>query len=519
MLTVLCIIVVVRLTKKEPSAQELRAVEVMQEIPAPPEAAEETDTVEEPVIEPVIELSTEEADPVEDTEDRPTMLDEGTLDSYIGSIDYTNERFTVPGGEQFVRTYAYSTGEVFRCGRLTAGDNQPETLVLDEFIMPGETGTARYYNGRQWKEIPIIEGSYGYGTLFLSTGEASVIVCPPAAYRDMDGVISYIKETEGRLLIEKKYDGWHFTFVSAPAEPGDNIEYMFLSSPKPLIDWSLEGAEKDWAGYIFSRASRWTYDGYYYTTPDNYIPKVENSFYRLPAAHITGKFVVNSDKYRAARYFALPMLHVMRELQNDMGFFPTEPGCQWLMDDYGVGPGFFDTRFNADLVLAMMRAIKRLGADFLTDTVRRYGEYFLGYAANQGIADGEGILLPDYWNPAGCGISHTSLNHQCAQALMCFELSSVLEDSRFYDLAIKLVEGVTDKTDFWMARSDKNLNYAWLDGEVVGIDYPYLTYDDIVKLQNAFVYYTGRRSEQLDALAQYKLTWMKKHHVTGYIEE
>ena len=54
------------------------------------------------------------------------------------------------------------------------------------------------------------------------------------------------------------------------------------------------------------------------------------------------------------------------------------------------------------------------------------------------------------------------------------------------------------------------------DGSFGGNDYPYLTYNDLYKLQKELLAMGRPRCETLDTLMAAKLTWMQANEITGY---
>lgn len=497
---------------------------------SPAEASAEPTRAAAPTPSAAVEASpTHPADPSPPPEDIPDTA-EGTasdsaevsqrlLQSALGEIKARESSAESAEGTYLRRDYEYPGGDRFSCVRLCVSDTPRPVIMLESLHLDGEDGTVRYYDGSQWSTVPLEDTVLDYGMYFISTNRQHMIICLPAAYADREGVLEYLPKCLGRLTVQKDEDGWTLNICCRYAPAGSNLEYMYLVSDRRLIDWSMDNAESDWAGFLFTGNSRWTYDGYFYVSPENYYPAVPNSYFSLPAAYIVSKFVSTLEIYRASKLFVLPMLDIMCFQQNDMGFFPTPAGSTWLLEEYGIGMGFFDTRFNADLIIAMTGAIDRLEAGYLVPTVTRFADFFEAYVLTKGIIRGDGILLPDYWHPDGCKTTHTSLNHQCAQALMAFNLYDLTNRTLLYDIALSLIRGIDAEADFWKSGPYGNLNYAWYEGTAYGTDYPYLTYDDMVKLQRAVEKHTGSEDPVLQDLVSHKLYWMIYNNITGYITQ
>ena len=134
-----------------------------------------------------------------------------------------------------------------------------------------------------------------------------------------------------------------------------------------------------WANYSLIGTNRWCYNGYYYTAPSTYYPFDENYFYSLPAAHIAGKMANDTDQ-PASRAIGLAMIDLMREQQNEYGFIPSQAGSTWLKTDYGIEPGYYDTRFNTDFWLANINAAENFGVTGWLDKTRKYADFLVSFA-------------------------------------------------------------------------------------------------------------------------------------------
>ena len=237
-----------------------------------------------------------------------------------------------------------------------------------------------------------------------------------------------------------------------------------VSDISPLLSCSLEK---------FGADNRMTLDGYYYKSPTLYTPSGEYLFYRIPSPHIAVKFILKPDAGHL-RTLGIGMLDIHRKNLNDEGYIPTPSLCNWLYEDYGVGHGFYDTRFNTDFARAMLLS----GVDELKEAAERYADYFISYAENHSYETERGILVEDYSHPLGNDKTNASLNHNAAEIL--FLLDTEKEEAKL--VAEKMLRGIEDTADSWIME-DKNLNYAiYPDKSFGGQDYIYLTYNDLLAL-------------------------------------
>ncbi len=482
--------------------------------PAPDESDEPVSYV--PPVETPPPAGTPEPSPApsEADEEEPRILP-----TYFGNITAADSAEKSEGFDRYEKKYTYFDGDVFCSGRIIVPDTQPALYHVAKLSLEGSYGTVRHYDGSKWAVTPLEETALESGMYFISTESEQMIVCLPFAYRQLENAV--LQEIEGfapKLLIKNRDGAWSFEIYAPQTEAGAYIEYMYVLSKGELIDWTRPDAALDWAGFLFTGKSRWTYDGYYYTAPYNYIPTGEGCFHRLSAAYISTKFINRSSDYRAARIMGLAMLDMMCALQNEMGYFPTLAGSQWLLDDYDIGPGFFDTRFNTDLVTAMITAVTDLGAEWLRPYIDNFCTFYLNWLDSWAIERNGAILAPDYWDEDGCKVSHTSLNHQLAEALMVLKLFRLTGEEVYLEKALGLTAGLTAKTDFWLSGPDGDLQYGYYAGSSIGTDYPYLTYNDLFKLNNELYLITGHRDKDLDRLMAHKLAWMVKNDVTEYLK-
>lgn len=71
--------------------------------------------------------------------------------------------------------------------------------------------------------------------------------------------------------------------------------------------------------------------------------------------------MANDTDQPAPGAIGLAMIDLMREQQNEYGFIPSQAGSTWLKTDYGIEPGYYDTRFNTDFWLANINAAENFG--------------------------------------------------------------------------------------------------------------------------------------------------------------
>ena len=413
---------------------------------------------------------------------RPFLSGKATVavQSPIHSANGEILRYDISLSRGSARAWVFPDGSVFWCEEST------ESFELD---LSGFSNSS----GKHLNESDL-------RSPFLAAGSGkSALIQPPLARAlgGLDGT-NYLAADQENGTISKHGGKVTVEFDGACADWWAYLTPSELSDVSWLSQCTVEK---------FGDANRMTKNGYYYKTPSNYIPSGENSFYLLPAAHISGKLAHSNAHH--ANQMAVAMLDIQSEHYNQAGFIPTYPASDWLSRDYGVGAGFYDTRFNTDIAYAYWALGKKLRIAEFTDVATRYARFFADHAKKHGFATQNGILAEDYSHPNGNKPTHTSLNHQLAEVLFLLEVGS---DSD-HELAYKLLAGIEDTAMSWI-REDNNLHYAYYpDGTFGGTDYPYLTYNDLFALDR----YLGG-NEVLRSLMDAKRAWMDECGITEYVK-
>ncbi len=433
------------------------------------------------------------------------------------------------------REYDFPYGDVFYQERITLAEqkvsvdpsassvNSLSTLQqISAISLTGNSGTIRYYDydSEEWVVGELAPGVYPARQYFIDTPGRSLILVPPQAYQARENqMLEAVPSADGLIQISKGNSHFLITIYIPEAADYLQYEYMYLSSSKPLIDWQEGNNQQLWSACLFDNEHRWCWDGYYYLSPSNYIPAGENYYHRLPAAYIAAN-MVNYDS-RAAKSFCLAMLDILLDLQNDQGYFPTYAGSQWLYDDYQINPGFYDSRYNSDLVYAYGTAAEKYNVPHFMDAVVKYGKFFIEMAEHNHYTvtteQGEyGWLVYDYWHPDYFLATHTSLNHQTAEIINLFMLAKISGSSEYLQVAEYMINGITALGDRWV-KDNHDLYYAYMGNDEMGLsDYPYLTYNDLYNLQKILEEYYGERNPVLQQLMDEKKIWMDQNRVQGY---
>lgn len=467
----------------------------------------------------------------------PDIVDISTdkLEMIDGTVLINEDTIIESGLLREMREYAFPNGDIFYQERITAaeqhvsadtsavsGEPSANLQKVATFSLVGENGTIRYYSNDEkvWVEEPLTEGTYPVKQYFIDTAGRSVIIVPPQAYLPQENqMLEAMPAHNGVMQVTKGVGDYLISLFIPEADYRLQYEYMYMRSSQSLIDWQDEHDDHRWKGYLFAGDNRWCWEGYYYLAPSTYLPSGENYYHRLPAAYIAAKMAYYDN--RAAKAICIAMLDVMLDLQNEDGYFPTYAGSGWLLEDYGIKPGFYDTRFNSDLVYGLIKAAETYQVPRFLEAVIDYGKFYLRFAAENHYvitsSSGEiGWLVYDYWQEDNFITPHTSLNHQAAQIIVLFMLGDITGNNEYIQIADYMINGITLLGSSWV-KSNHDLYYAYMGGNEMGRnDYPYLTYNDLYDLQEVLEAHGRERNETIQYLMNEKKRWMDNNRISDY---
>ena len=384
-----------------------------------------------------------------------------------------------------------------------------------------EPGALWYYSyeSGDWVCQTLAEGTFSSPVVVveLDSGTTYFFALPRTVVLRENESVEYLPEQDGSLHITQTEEGLQLTVTGHGLEEGRVSDALILTSPDKIMNWDVNNCAKAWVSYVNHDSLLWCYGGYYRESAYNYIPTGTNYYYCCAACYCIRGFLSRTPPCQEAPALTILMLDTMAQRQNSYGYWATEPGSEWLQTDYGIGPGFYDTRFNTELLELYIRAAQKFGGNMFEDAIDRYLAFFTQYAdTNHITTENGGWLIPDYWHPDEHTVPHTSLNHQLAECLALYHAAELLDREELYSLADRMLLAIEDTGAKWVM-PDHNLYYSIQpDGTYVEGDYPYLTYNDLLHLRD-YLNGVGRTQTQtLTDLMGEKLQWMTNNGVTGY---
>jgi len=422
------------------------------------------------------------------------------------------------------RNFYFDNGDFFWFRRYIFQENSLDGKRYNSAItLPGNKIEVRYVDpdSKQWVLTSDMEKIKTVKTtLFINTDTNSAIISVPGVYKNLftSNTLEVLRDDEYPVCITHSNGNYIISF-SFPKDTSKIGEIWCLQSKNKLVDWTDQTNYNYLKVQDLSFERRWSWDGYYFKTPNNYIPGGENVLYRH-AANYTGASFSRYGKSLATIDLGFVMTSVCLKNQNDEGFWQTGPMSEWLKADFDINDNFYDTRFSTDFAVNLLFAYKKYQYKPFLDGAIRYGEYFLKHAQNNHYDFGDGWLVEDYAPSSSQKEkhkrTHVSLNHQVSEINFLYYLYNETNDYRFSQLADKMLKGIENTKTSWI-REDGNLNYALMYSGTnnVMVDYPYLTYNDLFELRTILKSY-GMQNVTVNYLMECKKDYMDKNGITEY---
>lgn len=416
------------------------------------------------------------------------------------------------------KEYLFESGDHYWIKRYEFKSDFEENLQTS-FEIEGESITVRFIDPetKEWVNTSNL-ANLKNNTLFIDTDKESIVLSVPAVYKNefTSNTLEIMRELEKGVIIEKTPQGYKIT-AEFPQKQEHIAEIWALQGKRQLVDFSTMDTFNSLKNQDLALERRWSWDGYYFKIPSNYVPSGENVLYRNPANY-TGAAWARQSSYPLTQDMGFVMTEICAKNQNSQGFWATGPKSLWLEADFNIKEGFYDTRFNTDFALSLLNAYKNYNnKEFLTYAIN-YAEYYCEYAKNNHYEpEGGGWLVEDYAGGDAYNRTHVSLNHQLAEMNFLFEAYNITSEQSYLDVAELMLKGIENTRNKWVL-PDNNLAYAlYYEGSAnVMIDYPYLTYNDLFNTKKILNQYLNKSSDAIAYLMACKKQWMDENNITNY---
>lgn len=425
----------------------------------------------------------------------------------------------IKGGTHKKQEIKFGDGGLYWIHQLTAQQNQQPYVV--KIPVRGDQATFRYRaiaENKQpyWAIVPLRDlHTLPLASGFIETEGKSIWVGAPIVYAPMgNGTINEKKDMALPITVRKSAGGYVLE-ASLPIRAGHVSEMWALESPEPLVVWGQEKLDSIWLNLDVTDNAKWLYDGYYYKSPSTYVPYTDTSYWRIPENYVLHSFMYTGGS-KAAREMGYVMLKASLKQQDQLGYWKSLPRSEWLREDYGITEGFYDTRFNTGAASLMLQGCTQYQEAEFCESTQRYALFFQQHAVgNHYVIEGvrPGWLVADYALVGKPSDTHVSLNHQLAEINFLYRSYLQFGNPTDKDLADIMLGGVVNLGSKWIVQNG-DLHYAYYpNGSFGRVDYPYLTYNDLLETQQLYSQLHGMEDATLAKLIESKLAWMKQNNV------
>lgn len=460
-----------------------------------------------------------------------------------GSLVEKTERYTstaVIAGERYMvkssgstwgyvafDTYRFLNGDLYYYLKYTPINKEAGEIsfILPYLQGPFDLRTIEYPKGLDYNTSVIKR----YEMQSIENNVLNKNFSPASVYIDSDSLncfFSYagVYERKPYRIREELYDkaaGVSVTqkgiVVALPSGgTGSFTEQWGLISKEKLVDWGDKPSVDAIRIADMNRVRKWGGDGQYYALPVGYSPYSAAGFYRNSANHIGNKFITGGCKGRMFEDYGFVTADTLVRTQNDDGFWATSPLSDWLYKDYKIGAGFFDTRWDTEAALSLLRAYRKYGEPAALEAACKFADFYCGFTSEHSYkTENEGILVYDYGFAPIPGIkTHVSLNHLLNEMNFLLEMHITTENKTYADTAGKILKGIRDTSSSWKNPASGDLYYAYMGEGKYGLtDYPTLTLNDLKYSRSLIKQVFGTEDAAIAKLMAIKEKYLTAHQI------
>lgn len=328
-------------------------------------------------------------------------------------------------------------------------------------------------------------GTFGTGdSIYVETDGVYVKAGRVIGLVDLGSTVHRVADVSASVSFRADDGGFVLTQRLEAPEGGFSATHGACCT-SPLVDWSVDykGAK---VRNLDASTACYTIldDGFYYEKPADYSPyenDSENRYVYKSAFSSLHRSLLEANCGSFVRLMGLHLLYTRIESFNDEGYIPNPCTSLWLLADYGIGAGFYDTRFNIDAIRTLLFAEVSCDDPLIRSTVERAIGYFLDVRQEYGFTAAGELWTPDYLSADGqVSSTHASLNHALAEGLTLIEAGLTCSRQDFIDAGLEIYGAIERTGEMWI-RDTGDLWYGISNtGEMVRDDYVSVTYNDLV---------------------------------------
>ena len=259
--------------------------------------------------------------------------------------------------------YELYSGDIYYCMRMDSETNTSSLLNVEIYLETDPAYQYRYFSYPKGRDnvTSVLEGPFNseetpYSSpykIYIESPSFYMVASCVNAYKKLDyGVLKDLPNKSSVIQIHKGY-----ITAELPIQKGRLTEQWGIYSKELLVDFSDDYTKAVAKIADYSRHRKWSMNGQYYLTPSTYTPSGNDCFYKNTAHHAGESFLRTEGRYFDS--MSIVALYTAVRDQTEDGIWPTEPQSDWLRNDYGIYESFYDTRFNTDAGLFLIRGWRK----------------------------------------------------------------------------------------------------------------------------------------------------------------
>lgn len=364
---------------------------------------------------------------------------------------------------------------------------EEDTLYLELSTPADDTLTVRpiHYGDSviSAAEEPVWDTPYpASAALYLEGGGVHLRTARISALRGLGQTVHTRRAPEDGVTLARKDAQLFISFPLASRE-GEQLTVSGVLTEQPGVHWDDGACPQNVLNLEASSTDYHLLDnGVYITMPEDYTPRAESDrhIYRAATAWLLGPctYETNGPMFTA---IGKSILYTYLDNVNTRGFLPTEPTSGWLLRDFGIGSGFYDTRFNFDTMKRLMRAETVWDDHEIGQTVQRMLDFYCAFADRNRFEFLEHTFVPDYGDASGDSKGTlSSLNHYLAEGLLLLRAGDAYGNEKYTARGWEVVDAINETYYRWI-RDNADLWYGvYPDGWLRRGDYVEVTYNDLI---------------------------------------
>jgi len=414
-------------------------------------------------------------------------------------------------------TYQLDNGDLYYCIKVEGEENIPNNIIISLVLPVKKDYTYSYFTYPLEISNTTSKLKENINSKKEKLNIARTVYVKGETFSMVASQINAYKEKENEVIEDDCLKSTYVTIDNGKitgqvfVKQGYIVEMWGVISKNQLVDFSKEKQRNIAKIADLSQYRKWTIKGPYYITPSSYYPTNNNYFYNNVAQHI-GKMFLNNE----GRFFqdmAVISLYTAIINQNELGIWYTSAKSTWLYEEYKIEHYFYDTRFNSDAALFLIKGYGKFNDDIMLKGAIKYGDFLVKYIKEHHYNTiKDGFLVWDYGDTFLLDTpTHVSLNHLVNEMNFLYELYIETNKKDYLLMGNKIKIAVDDTYKKW-PKINNDLWYAYMkNGSYDLKDYVNLTLRDLIYGQKLITQIQGKKDKAFEYLINKKTQYLIKY--------